>query len=105
MKNIDNLEKNPSCVKTLFIMILLLFIICLFSLMKCSSKYENKDLIDYKKASFVYNEYIECQKEYIEELESIIYFTYGKNINLETHEKKIDECERVLDSIYSVNVR
>ena len=61
--------------------------------------------IDYKKASFVYNEYICTQKEYIEELKAILYFNFGDTIYFCEYESKIDSFENALDEMYSVNKR
>jgi len=63
------------------------------------------DKIDYKRASFVYNEYICTQKEYIEELKAILYFNFGDTIHFYEYESKIDSLENALDEIYSVNKR
>lgn len=63
------------------------------------------DEIDYKRALFVYNEYICIQKEYIEELKAILYFNFGDTIHFCEYESKIDSLENALDEIYSVNKR
>lgn len=63
------------------------------------------DKIDYKRASFVYNEYICIQKEYIEELKEILYFNFGDTIYFCEYESKIDSLENTLDEMYSVNKR
>ena len=65
----------------------------------------HKDKIDYKRASFVYNEYICTQKEYIEELKAILYFNFGDTIHFCEYESEIDSLENALDEMYSVNKR
>ena len=85
--------------------IVLIFSIILIVFLDSLIPKKTVDEIDYKKASFVYNEYICTQKEYIEELKEILYFKFGDTIYFCEYESKIDSLENTLDEMYSVNKR
>lgn len=65
---------------------------------------KTRDQINYKNASFVYNEEILCYKELVQSIDDYQFEVYNDTILIgESVRSQIDYLEHQLDSIYSVN--
>ena len=65
---------------------------------------QQRDQINYKHASFIYNEEILCYKELVQTIEDYQFEMYNDTILVgENIKTQIDYLEEQLDSIYSVN--
>ena len=65
---------------------------------------QQRDQINYKHASFIYNEEILCYKELVQTIEDYQFEVYHDTVLVgENIKTQIDYFEEQLDSIYSVN--
>ena len=65
---------------------------------------QQRDQINYKHASFIYNEEILCYKELVQTIEDYQFEMYNDTVLMaEDIRAEIDYFEEQLDSIYSVN--
>ena len=65
---------------------------------------KTRDQINYKNASFIYNEEILCYKELVQAIDDYQFEKYNDTILIgEETRNQIDYLENQLDSIYSVN--
>lgn len=85
-------------------LIIALFIVVLTAqAVMCDNK-NNRDKINYKYATFVYNEEIITYRELVEALDDYQLEKYNDtNLIGESQRDRIDSLETALDSIYAVN--
>jgi len=95
IKNMDKITKTILCV---IVSLLLLTVGVQIGLKK------TRDQINYKNASFIYNEEILCYKELVQAIDDYQFEKYNDTILIgENVRSQIDYLEHQLDSIYSVN--
>lgn len=97
MKNLSKYEKF-----LVNILIALAIMMLTSVLVRCEDKHRDK--IDYKAASFIYNEEIECYKDLVQALDDYQFNVYKDTVLMaEDIRAEIDYFEEQLDSIYSAN--
>ena len=84
------------------LLITLLIMVLTSVLVRCEDK--QRDKIDYRTASFIYNEEIECYKDLVQALDDYQFNVYKDTVLMaEDIRAEIDYFEEQLDSIYSAN--
>lgn len=95
-----NLSKYEKFLVNLLIVLGIMLITAL--LVRCEDNHRDK--IDYKAATFIYNEEILCYKQLVQAIDDYQFEVYHDTVLMaEDIRAEIDYFEEQLDSIYSVN--
>ena len=84
------------------IVVVLVIMLLTVQLTRCEDKHRDK--INYKEATFIYNEELLCYKELVQAIDDYQFEKYNDTILIGKNTRnEIDYLEKTLDSIYSVN--